>query len=82
MKALLFLVLAACTADVPANHDPDLDSDADLQTILEDPMPETAAVDADTVDMPPVTADARLACTKTRFLHVANFSFVANLSEC
>src|SRR5438552_3223948 len=70
-------LLAACTADVPPS-DVDLDNDPDLQAIEDDPMPEQPAVDADTVE--PFVATT--ACTKQRFLHVANWSFVAKLSEC
>jgi hypothetical protein len=75
----LLALVVACTAEVPANVDPDLDDDAELQTMDDDPMPETSPVDADTVE--PMIA-ARAACTRQRFLHVANYSFVGKLSEC
>src|SRR5258708_2421810 len=73
------LFIGACTAEVPANLDPDLDNDTELQAMADDPMPEVDAVDADTVEP---MIEARVACSKQRFLHVANFSYVAKLSEC
>ena len=82
MKAARYLVplalLTSCTADVPFD-DPDLDQDADLQMIDGDPMPETPPID--TMGLEPMTA-ATVACTKHRFIHVANFSFVQAVSQC
>lgn len=82
LKNLLPLVLlGACTADVSAYDDRDLDDDADLQMIDADTsMPEVPALDPETA--PIVTAAAKTDCTKQRFLHVSNFSYVAALSEC
>jgi hypothetical protein len=79
---ILAAMLGACTAEVPVDREPDLDDDSDLQAMLADPMPETAAVDVDTAEMPAASEAARTSCTKHRFLHVANYSYVAKISEC
>ncbi|HEY1555200.1 MAG TPA: hypothetical protein VGF94_10250 [Kofleriaceae bacterium] len=81
MKMVLPLVLlSACVADV-AVEDPDLDNDPELLAMAGDTMPESPAVDTGTVEaMPGEHAD--VACSRHRYLHVANFSFVASISEC
>jgi len=82
MKHLLPVVLvSACTADV-AIDDPDLDNDPELEAMAGDTMPETPAVDVDTVEPIAASLHADLACAHHRYLHVANFSFVDKLSEC
>src|SRR5436190_12300282 len=73
--AFVAILVAACAA--PAPDDADLDSDPDLDTIgADDSMPEEDAVDGE-------SSEAALAfkaeCTKRRYLHVSNFSFVAPL---
>jgi hypothetical protein len=74
--ACLALLLAACT---PTVEDADLDADDDLQTIVDDDsIPEDAPADPASSETALV---AKTACTKQRFLHFANFSFVAPL-EC
>ncbi len=82
LKCLLPLaLLGACTADVNMYDDRDLDADADLQMIDADTsVPEAPALDPETA--PIVSAAAKIDCTRQRFLHVSNFSYVAPLSEC
>jgi hypothetical protein len=81
----LLLLLAACTSEV-ATDDPDLDDDPALATIAEDTMPEVPAVDVGTVEAMTATATATahadVTCEHHRYLHIANFSFVAPVSEC
>ncbi|HTR54257.1 MAG TPA: hypothetical protein VMJ10_26375 [Kofleriaceae bacterium] len=79
--ALALVAVSGCTADVAIDDDSDLANDPDLEAMAGDTMPETAAVDVDTVEpMPAVHAD--VACAHHRYLHVANFSFVAPPSQC
>jgi hypothetical protein len=77
-RIILFAALAACTSEVPFD-DPDLDNDPDLKTIESDTMAEMAPIDTDLVE--PMTP-ATVACTRTRFMHVSNFSYVGPLSQC
>lgn len=79
--ALLAGLLSACASASAGDGelDPDLDKDPELATILDDAMPEVAAPDTGTVEVAPV---AHAVCTKHRFLHVANWSWVGPLSEC
>jgi len=73
------LALTACTANVDMYDEPDLEADDDLAMIADDTSePEQAVEDTDTSE---VTTIAKVACTKQRFLHIANYSFVAKL-EC
>jgi hypothetical protein len=75
MKSLaLLLLLSACAADV--DDDSDLDADPDLATISADDMPEELAADPDSSE---TAIAAAVACTKHRYLHIANYSFVAEL---
>ncbi|MBA3499519.1 MAG: hypothetical protein M4D80_02755 [Myxococcota bacterium] len=78
MKLLTFmLVLAACTPEV---EDADLDNDEELGAILDDTSePEQEAVDAETSE---TSLKVGTKCSKQRFLHVANYSFVGELSSC
>jgi len=72
-------VLVVACAGEPAD-DPDLDGDSELADILaDDSMPELAPIDVDTVE---VDVAPKVACTKQRFLHIANWSFVAPLDLC
>jgi len=74
----LSFVLAACAGEV--GDDPDLDDDPELTEILgDDTMPEQMVLDADTSE---VGISAAAKCTKQRFLHIANWSFVAPLDLC
>src|ERR1043165_3134065 len=76
---LAFALLAACTANVDMYEEPELDADDELQMIDQDTsMPEQPNEDTDTSE---VAVIAKVACTKQRFLHIANYSFVAKL-EC
>jgi hypothetical protein len=83
--AALLPAICACatSASFAESGDADLDEDAELAAILDDPMPEVPAPEADTIEaaLAPAPA-ARVACTKHRFLHVANWSFVGPLDEC
>jgi len=76
-----FLALSACATSAPLadTGDPELDDDDELAAILDDATPELDAPDVDTVEASLV---ARTACTKRRFLHVANWSFVGPLDQC
>jgi len=66
---------ASCATD-DDQADSDLDSDGELATLLADSMPEHPAEDT-----APVEAVERTThCTRHRFLHIANWSFVPPLS--
>jgi len=70
-----FVLVSACTV----GEDADLDDDPELQQILgDDSVPEEQPADMDTSEL---AIAAKAACTKQRFLHIANWSFVAPL-EC
>jgi hypothetical protein len=81
MNALHFavpfvLVVTGCTV----GEDADLASDPELADILDDDsIPEEQPVDGDTSE---VGVSAAVECTKQRFLHIANYSFVGRLDEC
>src|SRR5256885_994685 len=77
MRVVLILALVACSSADPG--DPDLDDDPELAQILDNAMPDVEVADGSTVE---VALAAGPHCTKHRFLHVANFSFVEPLSEC
>jgi hypothetical protein len=79
--AAFLAVISACATSQSLGEtgDPELDEDAELAAILDDAMPEVDAPDGDTVEASLV---ARTACTKRRFLHVANWSFVGRLDQC
>jgi hypothetical protein len=72
--ALCCLFVAACAPEI--YEDADLDADPDLDTIAEDDTPEEEAVDDDTSE---TSLGRSVSCTKQRFLHIANYSFVAPL---
>src|SRR5438094_183178 len=78
MKWLAILIFASACAAQPADDtdtgsDSDLDGDAELVALLADTTPEQAPADT-------VPFDAQgAACTKTRYLHVANYSWVPPL---
>jgi hypothetical protein len=75
MKRLVLLVLlVGCTADI--SDDSDLDRDPELAQINDDTMAEEDPADPDSSETR-VLAAAN--CTKRRFLHIANYSFVAEL---
>jgi hypothetical protein len=75
MRFALFALLVACT---PAVDDADLDADPDLDMIAaDDSLPEEDAVDPESSEAALV---AKASCTKHRFLHIANYSFVAPLA--
>jgi hypothetical protein len=82
----LLVFTTACVADVAGESIPELDNDPDLAALADDPMPEIAAADTAGLEAAaataPISADAKIACTRTRYLHVSNFSFVAPVSEC
>jgi hypothetical protein len=71
--AVVFALSCSATDDP---GDPDLDNDPELDTILDDDMPEEEPVDGDTAETA-ITAATR--CTKRRYLHFANYSFIAPL---
>jgi hypothetical protein len=71
----LAFVVSCATSPAGPNDDPDLDADAELAAILADPMPDLPTFDADTAE----TQIAATACTKERYLHVANYSYVGAL---
>jgi hypothetical protein len=78
MKGILIgLMLAACATSPGADGgDLDLDADSELAAMLADQTPEQPAVDP--------SSEAALdgvACTKTRYLHIADYSFVPPLHE-
>lgn len=82
MRGVQFVIpcalLVACAGE--PTDDPDLDGDPELTDILgDDSMPELAPTDADTSEL---AIAPKVACTKQRFLHIANWSFVAALDQC
>ena len=76
LRPMFALVLAACAASPSNDADADLEADFDLAAMLSDPTPEQPAVDPQTIEaaLAPSTA-----CTKTRYLHIADYSFVPPL---
>ena len=68
--------LSACTVGESVSDDADLDADEELGDILDDFTQESGAADGDTSEMPLIPS---VACTKQRFLHIANWSWVAPL---
>ncbi len=80
MRIPTFVVLAmvaACAGVAPdGSDDPDLAGDPDLEMIGEDTMPDEAPADEGTSESALI---AKPACSKQRFVHIANFSFVAPL---
>ena len=77
MKGILIgCMLAACASSPGDNGDPDLDADAELAAMLADQTPEQAAVDPASE----IALDGR-GCTKTRYLHIADYSWVPPLHE-
>jgi hypothetical protein len=77
MKWIVLVIIAACAApptdDMDTGDDADLDADADLAALLADTTPEQTPADT-------VPFDAQgAACTKTRYLHVATYSWVPPL---
>ena len=82
MRRLLGLVLVVSLASCagPPPDDLDLDSDPDLGLIDEDEMPEQEPEDTTGSEVELTGANVR--CTKRRFLHFANYSFVAPLDQC
>ncbi|MDB4955248.1 MAG: hypothetical protein JWO36_2817 [Myxococcales bacterium] len=87
VSMLLAFSFVACTTDLGDDpyDDADLSHDPAVAAALADTSPETPAVDIDTVEALPAagaySAFAHQACTRQRFVHLANFSFVAPL-EC
>jgi hypothetical protein len=77
-------VVTACAAEVPFETDSDLADDTTLQELEADISPESPAVDIDTVEAISTSqwSAENVMCTRHRYLHVANFSFVDKLSEC
>ncbi len=69
------VLLNACTTTI--GDDPDLDDDPDLAVIDGDPMPEGDVPDAATTETALI---AKSQCTKQRFLHIANWSYVGPLT--
>jgi hypothetical protein len=74
-RVLLLCFLVGCGSSI--DDDADLDSDPDLASITDEP--DLELVDADTSE---TALAANAPCTKHRYLHVANWSFVAPLDEC
>ena len=68
--------VTACTADVDIYREPDLGNDDELAMIDSDNSA-PAQVPEDVASA--VTVIAKTACTKQRFLHIANYSFVGEL---
>ena len=79
MKGLQFVIPLWFVAACSVGEDADLDDDPELQQILgDDSVPEEQPADVDTSEL---AIAAQATCTKHRFLHIANWSFVAPL-EC
>jgi hypothetical protein len=81
---VLSFAFFGCTTDLGLDpySDPDLEHDAELAAVLSDTTPETPAVDLASIEAMSggnVQALAKASCTRQRFVHFANFSFVAEL---